>query len=185
MGKPRTLAQYRLIDLLLTAFLLIISQTAIYLAATTIFADQLYIVSPVAVITVLVMMRWGAYGLIHAALGGVLLAALSHGSFNQFLIYGLGNLAAGLTLLVVKGERKEKILRDTLLTMAFAASVQVLMQAGRAIVALISGAPFGLCLGFFTTDLLSLLFTVCIAALCRRVDGLFEEQRHYLKRINQ
>jgi hypothetical protein len=40
------------------------------------------------------------------------------------------------------------------------------------------------CLGFFTTDALSLLFTGLILWVARLLDGIFENQRHYLLRIH-
>ena len=39
-------------------------------------------------------------------------------------------------------------------------------------------------LGFFTTDSLSLLFTFVIIWIARKLDGVYEDQKHYLLRIN-
>ncbi|MCD7755542.1 MAG: hypothetical protein LUJ09_04320, partial [Firmicutes bacterium] len=41
------------------------------------------------------------------------------------------------------------------------------------------------CLGFITTDALSILFTACIVWVARRVEGLFEDQKKYLLRIER
>jgi hypothetical protein len=58
------------------------------------------------------------------------------------------------------------------------------MQAGRAITALCLGNEFSRCLGFFTTDTLSLLFVGVIVWIARRLDGIFEDQKHYILRVN-
>lgn len=51
--------------------------------------------------------------------------------------------------------------------------------------ALAFGAAARDCLGFFTTDSLSLLFTGVVVWIARRLDGVFENQKHYLLRIHQ
>ena len=47
------------------------------------------------------------------------------------------------------------------------------------------GTAFRSCLGFFTTDALSLLFTGVIVWIARRLDGIFEDQKHYLLRVHK
>jgi hypothetical protein len=78
----------------------------------------------------------------------------------------------------------ERIRLDPLLSIGFGLLTLLLMQLGRALVALVFGTPFQACLGFFTTDALSLLFTGLIIWVARRLDGIFENQRHYLLRIH-
>ena len=68
--------------------------------------------------------------------------------------------------------------------MCFGVGTLLLMQLGRALTALVLGTDFQTCLGFFTTDALSLLFTGLIIWIARRLDGIFENQRHYLLRIH-
>lgn len=183
MKQQITLSQYRSIDLGILAAVLVLCQSLIYLAVSRWFPEQLYVVSPVAAITALVMMRWSAWAGIHAALGGVLYAALSGGSWQHFLIYGIGNLLFLALLPLLRGGGKEKIRGDALLTIVFGLAVQLLMQLGRAVMAAALGFPLAGCLGFITTDLLSELFTAFVCWIVRRIDGLFEDQKHYLLRI--
>lgn len=182
MKRQISFAQYRAIDLGIMAVLLIVSQGLISVASTTFYSDQLYVVSTVGAVVALVMMRWSGWAAIHAVLGGLLYVLLAGGSAGQYLIYGGGNLAAMLALALFKFLGKEKIRGDGLLTMFFAFCVQVLMQLGRAAVALLLGSPAAVCLGFITTDALSVLFTVCVIWVCRRIEGLFEDQKNYLLR---
>ena len=58
------------------------------------------------------------------------------------------------------------------------------MQAGRAAVAMIAGTPPEGMLLFVTTDSVTYIFTVVILWIVSRLDGMLEDQKHYLARIN-
>ena len=185
MHKQISFRQYRVIDLSIMTGLLILSQSLISIVAATIYADQLYVVSTVGAVTALVMMRWNGYAAIPAFLGGLLFTFLSGGTLQHYLIYSLGNLLSLLALILFKLMGKEAIRTDGLMTVFFAFTVQILMQLGRAGVAFLFGNPAGVCLGFITTDALSILFTVCVIWVTRRIEGLFEDQKKYLLRIQK
>ena len=53
------------------------------------------------------------------------------------------------------------------------------------VAALLLGARPGTAVGFFTTDSLSLLFTFVIIWIARRLDGIYEDQKHYLLRLHE
>ena len=183
MKQQISFQQYRTIDLGILAILMAVSQLLIQFAVSEWFPGELYVVSPVAIIVTLVMMRWGVWGLIHAALGGVLFAVLAGGNAEHVLIYGAGNLLSAAALLIFKMYDKERVRQSAFLSLIFALCVQLLMQLGRAGVALAMGNPAAVCIGFITTDSLSDLFTVLVIWVARRVEGLFEDQKHYLLRI--
>ena len=183
MNRQISVQQYRAIDLTILALVLAFTQVLIQIAASFWFPEQLYVVSPVAAVTALVMMRWNGYAAIHAALGGIVLAAAAHGTGQHFLIYGCGNLLSLLALFFLKGLGKEKIRKDGFLAEVFALCVQLLMWLGRAGVAFLLGYTPEACLGFITTDVLSCLFTLVIIWIVRRIEGLFEDQIHYLLRL--
>ena len=177
--------QYRAIDLGLFALLLFVSETLIVRAARFWFADQLYTVSVVAAVTAIVMMRWGPWAVIHAILGGLVFCLNSGGTGRQLLIYCLGNCLGLLMLLPLRFLGWERIAGDGFLSVCFGLVTLLLMQLGRALTALLLGSPMGDCLGFFTTDALSLLFTGVIVWIARRLDGIFENQKHYLLRVHK
>ena len=185
MSRQISFSRYRTIDLTILMVVQAISQIVIHLAATTLYADQLYVVSPVAAMVALVMMRWSGWAAIHAALGGVLYALVAGGSWQHILIYGVGNLLSLVALLMLKGLGKEKVRGDALLTILFALLTQILMQLGRCAVAALLGYPAEFLIGFITTDLLSALFCTVIVWSIRRIEGLFEDQKHYLLRIQR
>ena len=183
MKQQISFAQYRTIDLSILSVVLVLSQGLIHFAASNWFADQLYVVSPVAAVATLVMMRWGPWAAIQMVLGGVVYTALAGGTVQHYLIYGAGNLLAMLALVMFRIRNKEQVRRSATLTLVFALCVQLLMQLGRAGVAALLGHEPAVCLGFITTDILSELFTLFVAWIIRRVEGLFEDQKHYLLRL--
>lgn len=184
MKRQFSFQQYRAIDLAMFAVLLCITETMIVKAATWWFPDQLYTVSVVGAVTAIVLMRWGPWAAIHAVLGGAVFCLASHGSAKQLLIYCAGNLFSLAMLLPLKYLGGERIRLDPFLSVLFGVCTLLLMQLGRALVAFALGTEFQTCLGFFTTDALSLLFTGLILWVARRLDGIFENQRHYLLRIH-
>lgn len=182
MNRQISFSQYRSIDLTILLVVQLVSQFVIHYAATILYPDQLYVVSPIAAVVTLVMMRWSAYAAIHAVVGGVLFAVVAGGTWQHILVYGLGNLLSVAALVLFKLFDKERVRKDVFLTLVFALLTQVLMQLGRGAVAAALGYPAAACLGFITTDVLSGLFTLVIVWSIRRVEGLFEDQKHYLLR---
>ena len=185
MKQQISFKQYRTIDLCILAVCLAVSQLLIQFAVSQWFPEQLYVVSPVAVVVALVMMRWSGWAAIHAVLGGILFVVLAGGDLQHVLIYGGGNGLCMLALLMFKIFPKERVRQSGFLSLVFALCVQLLMQLGRAAVAMAMGTAPAICLGFITTDSLSDIFTLFVIWIARRVEGLFEDQKHYLLRIER
>ncbi|MBR0354251.1 MAG: hypothetical protein IJK35_02645 [Oscillospiraceae bacterium] len=185
MNRSFSFRQYRAIDLGLFALILLVSEALIVRAARFWFPDQLYTVSVTAAVTAIVMMRWGPWAVIHALLGGLVFSLNSDGSARQTLIYCAGNLLGLLMLVPLRLLSWERIQKDGFLSVCFGLVTLLLMQLGRALTAMLTGTAFSDSLGFFTTDALSLLFTGVILWIARRLDGIFENQKHYLLRIHK
>lgn len=183
MKKQITLGQYRAIDLAILGGVYGICEVLIYVASTFWYANELYIASPIAAVTAIVMMRWGGWAGIHAAAGGLLYAYLRQGSWQQLLTYGAGNLLALAALVLLKLLGKERIRKSAFLSVMFGLCVQLLMQVGRGLVSALLGTAFDACIGYITTDILSTLLTLVIIWIVRKADGLFEDQKHYLLRL--
>ena len=183
MKRQRTWKEYRAIDLALLAAALAVFEFIIVWAANWWFPGQPFTVSLAAAMTSIVYMRWGAWGAIHAVEAGFVFCFFSGASGKQFFIYCIGNLVSVLAVLLLKALGKERV-RTGHLSLIFPLLVQVLMQAGRAAVALLMGADPANTVGFFTTDSLSLLFTFVIIWIARKLDGVYEDQKHYLLRIH-
>nr|MBQ8244750.1 hypothetical protein [Oscillospiraceae bacterium] len=183
MNRQITFQQYRAIDLTILAVMLALSQFVIHFASSVLYPEQLYVVSPAAAMVAIVMMRWNGYAAIHAVLSGVLFTLFAGGTAQHFVIYGAGNLLCLPALLVLKIFGKERVRKDGLLSGVFGLAVQILMWLGRAGSAYLLGFAPAACIGFITTDILSGLFTLAIVWVVRRIEGLFEDQKHYLLRL--
>ena len=187
MGEPmkrqRTWKEYRAIDLALLAAALAVFEFVIVRAAGWWFPGQPYTVSLAAAMTSIVYMRWGLWGAIHALEAGLVFCYFSGATGEQYLIYCVGNLVSASAVLLLRAAGKERV-RTGHLSLVFPLLVQLLMQAGRGAVALLLGAAPVQAAGFVTTDSLSLLFTFVIIWIARKLDGVYEDQKHYLLRLH-
>ncbi len=186
MKNQLTFEQYRGIDLFLFALMFAVFEFIIVrVAIGGFFRDQAFTVSLAAAITSIVYMRWGWWGGIHAALSGLLFCLYYGGRAEQYAIYVIGNLFSLAAVPVLLKVGKEKIRTGKFASLLFPLAVILLMQGGRVLTAAVLGTPFLKALGFFTTDSLSILFTLVIVWIARRLDGIYEDQKHYLLRIQE
>lgn len=185
MERQRTVGQYRAIDLTLFALMVAAGEWIVVNAARFWFPDQLYVLSIVPLVTAIVMMRWGPWAVIHALLGGVVYCFASGAEPVQYAVYCGGNLLGLAALLVLKLAGRERIRTDALLTMGFGALTVLLMQLGRAVLSLLFGGTAGEMVVFFTMDVITLLFTIVVMWIVRRLDGVFEYQINYLLRVSR
>ena len=183
MKRRRTWKEYRAIDLAIMALMVAVFEFLIINAANFWFPDQLYTVSLAAAMTSIVYMRWGVWGAIHAVEVGVVYCFFAGGTPEQYVIYCVGNLFSLFAVILLKAVGKEKV-RTGNLSLIFPLLVLLLMHIGRGVVALAFGAAPGSALAFFTTDSLSYLFTFVIIWIARKLDGVYEDQKHYLLRIH-
>lgn len=177
--------QYRAIDLGILAVVTVVFETITALAATRWFPDQLYTLSPTITMICIVMMRWNGYAAIHALLGGAAFCMASGATQRQMILYCIGNCFALLALLLFKFIGKAKIKEKFYLTALFTVCAYVGAQLGRWIISLIFGGPWDSVIVFLSTDCLSLLFAVVVVLISRRADGLFEDQKSYLIRLDK
>ena len=185
MGSRLNYSQYRAIDLTIFGVLLIVFESIATKAAIH-FSSQPYFISIVPAITCIVYMRWGAFGCIHAAMGGLVYCIATGGSAVHYLIYMVGNLFSAVVLLLLKRIGPAKVRDKVVLSFGMAVLVSFLMQIGRGIVAVIVGAvEISMIFGFVLTDVLSGFFAVVIVLIVRRLDGVFENQRSYLLRVQR
>ena len=185
MKGSKGVNKYRAIDLTLFAVMLCVFESILVTASTRWFPNEPYTVSVTAAITAIVMMRWGPWAAIHALLGGIAFCYSSGAAPRQYLIYCGGNLFSLLALLLKKRMGEEAIRTDALKTLLFGLCVCVLTESGRALLSLLMGTPLSAALGFFATDAVTVLFTLVIVWIVRRLDGVWEDQHHYLLRLRE
>ena len=184
MDRHKTLESYRAIDLSLFALILIVFETLIVNASNVWFPGEAWSVSAVAAVTAIVLIRWGPWGGIHAFLGGIVFVLVSRGTAKQVCIYALGNLLCLAVLPLIRRLGWQKIRERSGLTLLYGFLVLLLMQSGRAAVAVLLGTKPLTALGFITTDVISYIFTLTILWIAARLDGMLEDQKHYLARVN-
>ena len=184
MQGGRTIQQYRAIDLSLFAIILIVFEIVIVKAAVSWFPDEAWMVTAAPAVTAIILVRWGLWCAIHAALGGVVSVLARSGSWQECLIWGIGNLAA---LIMLLPERKWgwKKLHDSLpVNLLYGALTVLSMQAGRSVMALLLGESPERALRMMLIDSVTYIFTMTIVWIASRLDGVLEDQAHYLKRLN-
>lgn len=177
--------QYRNIDLFIFAVLLAISE-----AVTTLATNQWFYAQPIAISTTItfvciVMLRWNGFGLIHAMLGGLVFCIMSGAQPQQYLIYTVGNCFMAFAMLWFKLFGKENVRKNPAKLILFTCSTYILAQAGRWIVSLFFGGGWDAILAYLGTDIISLLFAVVVTLMMRNVDGMIEDQKAYLFRLQR
>lgn len=190
MKRQLTLREYRNIDLAILALILALFEGIIIRFATGSFYGT---VSLAAAMTAIVYMRWSWWGAIHAGLSGALfclyhslLLGAQNVTWRDYVIYIVGNLFSLLAMLVLHRVGKERVRQSVLGSLGFGLGVIALMQGGRMLVALALGrAPETVVWDHFLYDSLSILFTLVVIWIVRRLDGVFEDQKHYLLRLQE
>ncbi len=180
-----TFKQYRNIDLFLFGVLLIISEAVTTVATNTWFKAQPVAISTTIVFICIVMMRWGGFAVIHTCVGGLVFCIASGAQPYQYLIYIVGNCFALTALILFRLFGKESIRKSPVKLIAFAVSSYVMMQVGRWLLSLPFGVKARALLAYIFTDIISLLFAVVILLLMRNVDGMIEDQKAYLFRLQR
>ena len=183
MKRQISFRQYRAMDLFLFSALLCGCEALITLGATRWFPGEPYTLSITPAVTAIVMVRWGGWAALPAVLGAGVFCFVSGATLPQYIIYCVGNLASLLVAPFLCAGRWKGLHENVLLAMVYGLSTALLMQLGRLALGLATGGSLQMCAGFITTDTLSTLFAVLIVWIARRLDGVLEEQRHYLHRV--
>lgn len=183
MKKRISFRQYCAMDLFLFTALLCGCEALITLGATRWFPGEPYTLSITPAVTAIVMVRWGVFAAIPAVFGAGVFCFVSGAALPQYFIYCIGNLASLLLTRFFCGVGWKRLHNSVLLAMLYGLLTALLMQLGRFALALVMGSSLRVCVGFVSTDTLSTLFAVLIVWIARRLDGMLEEQRHYLHRV--
>lgn len=185
MRRQMSWKQYRTMDLCFFTALLCVGEVLCCLAARIWFPGEPYALSLTPAVTAIVLVRWGLWAAVPAVAGAAAFCFASGASAVQYLIYGAGNLAAlSMMVFVAKGQW-QRLRQSVLRAMCYGLLTALCMQLGRAAIALCMGSTPAVCADFITTDILSTLFAVLIVWIARRLDGMLEDQKHYLVRVQK
>ena len=180
-----TFKQYRTIDISILVALTIIFEGIATLASAKWFAAQPVAISIGLAMICIVMMRWGIPAAIAAAAAGFVFCILSGASAQQYVIYCIGNIFALLGMVWFKVFGKEGIRKSLWLITLFVSTAYLGQVLGRSIIAILFGDPVGAFVTFITTDIMSLVFAILVIALFRKTDGMLEDQKTYLLRLDK
>ncbi len=180
-----TFSQYRTIDLIILSVLLVISEALATAASTYWFRGQ-----PVAIVLTLTFicifaMRWTWLSAIAAVLGALTFCTVSGAEAYQYAIYIVGNLFSLFALPVLKLSGKDEVRRRPARLILFTAISYFLMQLGRWLVSLIFEPTIRTLPVFLTTEALSLVFSFIILLVLSKQDGMLEDQKKYLFRLER
>ena len=180
-----TFKQYRNIDLSIFAVLTILSEGIATLATGRWFAAQPVAISTTFVFICIMMMRWGGFAAISAALGGLVFCIASGAEIQQIVIYCVGNCFALLAMLWFKVFKKDEIRLDFFKLVIFVLSAYISMQLGRWLISLCFGGKLWNLVGYLAVDVISLLFAVVLMLILRKQEGMIEDQKAYLFRLDR
>jgi hypothetical protein len=94
----------------------------------------------------------------------------------------VGNLFSLLSLLFIHFVGRERMRKSVPLLITYAAITYLFVCVGRWLVSLIFEPALGSILAYLGTDVISLLFICVLVPALRNVDGMLEDQKHYVLR---
>ncbi len=190
-----SIKQYRATDLFIFALILAAAEMFAFYGAKLLPNEAVYTFSLLVPIVLTVMMRWGWQSVIYAAGGGLLVCLLNFGNAQgiQYASYIIGNAFIALMLLPTYLIGKDRIKSKWWGSALFAAGGWLCVYLGRSVVwalySLISPMQGVSVTAGFTAfiigDILSLFMSVIVVLVLRRLDGMFEDQIIYLKRLDK
>lgn len=181
-----SIKQYRFTDLFVFAVILTVFNLLAHYAPMLIPDGAMFTFTLTVPLVLLIIMRWGWYGAFFAAGDGLLYVALNNPSeWRSYLIYIIGNSFIMLMLLATKFIGKQKIAEKWYLSVLFVTAGWLLVFFGRAVVGACCGINFVSMLSAQLFELLSLFIAILLVLIFRRLDGMFEDQKQYLLRLEE
>lgn len=180
-----TFKQYRTIDIFILVALTIIFEGIATMATAKWFAAQPVALSIGLAMVCIVMMRWGWQAAFAAFASGFVFCFLSGATAQQFVIYCIGNIFALLGMVWFKVFGKEGVRNSMWLITLFVSTAYVGQVLGRSLIAIAFGDSWGALVTFATTDIMSLVFAILVIILFRKTDGMLEDQKAYLLRLDK
>lgn len=181
-----SIGQYRLTDSFIFAVILVVFELIVHYAQIAF--SGLFTFSPLLPIVLLVLMRWGWQAVFYAVLDGVLFCLLKGAGWQAYISFAVGNAFVMVLLLATKFIGKKKIAGKWYFSALFVVAGWLLMAFGRTVVAACCQMDFVATLVAQLGDassLLTLAMGIVIILVMRRFDGMFEDQKTYLKRVDE
>lgn len=185
-NKNLSFTQYRSADVTIFTVIAVVFEVIVTLAATKWFSGQDYSVSFVYVFAALVAMRWGAMMLIPSTACAIAFCASMGAQWQMYVVYIIGNAFSVLLLVLHKIFGKQKIRDSALLTVLYVIATFAFISLGRFLVALpLPDIGIAESLNGILYDIFPAVFALVVVLICRKQNGLFEDQKHYLIRTQK
>ena len=183
--KQITFKEYRMLDLIIfTVFTIVFEAIATYASGTWFWAQAINI-SVTLLLVCIVMMRWSGWAAIQAVAGGLVYCFAAGATTEQYIVYSIGNLLGLIALLLIRFVGKEKIRTSKMQLVLLATITYIGMAIGKTVVGLFFGGTISDFILYVTTDIISLLFAAVVLILLRKTDGMIEDQKAYLFRVER
>lgn len=183
--KQLTFKQYRQIDLTILCLLTAVFEAIATYSSSYWLVFQAMTISVTLTLTCITMVRWNGYAIVPMFVGSFVYCLVSGATLKQFFIYCFGSSFCLLSLLLFKKISKEKVRTSFAIRLFFVLSTYLFVAIGRWICSLPFEFSFNTIVAFIFTDILSLLFAVIVLTLAKNADGLIEDQKSYLLRIEK
>ncbi len=190
-GKLISFRQYKYTDLFFFALVLGLSEVLVFCAYRFWFKNTIdkYYVNFMLAVALTVIMRWGWVGGVYAVLDGVVVCAMQGGGWQSYLSYATGG-ACILSVLILTGVfGKEKIRGKWYFSLLYIFVGWVSVNLGITCMSAAFGENFlsalGAVFGFGVYGALSFALAVAVIMVLRRLNGMFEDQKHYLIRQDE
>lgn len=166
----------------------IIAELVCYYAQGWFSDAAFYTLNLMVPIITIVLVRWGWWGLLLTVAESLLYCVIRGSVWQGYIIYMVGNAAIAIELLIIW------LLKERLNKRWYWAFILVL--AGWVAVNFIRACLYAICYGNFLSamatmfgvsdgGLLALAMGEIIILICRKFDGLFENQKRYLIRLDK
>ncbi len=182
MNKGISLNLYRFLDIFIFSFIGLIFEYLAY-KILSVYDYPYFSISLIVLISSLIMMRWNKYSFIYPFISGIFYVFLNKGNIINYFIYGFGNMFILFNLLFLNKKRKD-IKNNSFINSFYITNSFLLVCFGRSIVSIFFENSFiDSFVSFLGTESLNFVFTLIILNIIRKIEGLYEDQVEYIKRI--
>lgn len=187
-GKFISFRQYKYVDLFFWLIALGLSELLFFCAYRLWFQNlnDKYFINFMLPIVLAVIMRWGWIGGIYAVADGVILCAAQEGQWQSYIVYIIGCACILAVLLLTKFMGKEKIRSKWYFSLLYVFVGWVAVNIGLTCAGAAFGGNFlsllGGNFGLGVYGAPSFATAIALVMIFRRMDGFFEDQKHYLLR---
>ena len=180
--------QYKLVDIMLFMVIMAALEAVNVFAIKKWFPDMMFSVSLMFTVSLIVLVRWNWLAAIFPVLHGVLycafLSVFQTVGYQEYIIYAVGNSFLLFSWFLFKLIPKQKLFSKWYLTLIYPVVAFALVLLGRTLTAMCFGTSFTDALGsHFFTESLNIVFAIIALLILRRLEGMLEDQKTYLKRV--